>query len=338
MSATETTRRPRPGADRPVPDRRRRDRQPRAARAAGRDRQLVRAPAGAPPRRRARGLGDGLQPRDPPPQRAHAARAARRSTRTSTRSRCSCSAPIPEVMREAAAVVADAGADLIDLNMGCPVRKVRKTGAGAELLADPDLAVAVAARRGRGRPRQAGDREAALRAASGRRLRRRPRRAARRGGRRRRDRLPPALGATSATRATPDYDARPRAGRADRRAGDRLRRPRHAPRAPAAPTSSPGADAVMIARGSLRLPVDLRGADRRARASRRRAEEIADELLWVVDRAEEHLGERARVPLPAQVLPLVRWSGSGSTAARRTPSSASTDLDEAREMIAGAVA
>ena len=28
--------------------------------------------------------------------------------------------------------------------MGCPVPKVRKTGAGAALLADPDLAVAVA--------------------------------------------------------------------------------------------------------------------------------------------------------------------------------------------------
>src|SRR5215207_147150 len=49
----------------------------------------------------------------------------------------------PEVMRGAATVVAEAGADLIDLNMGCPVKKVRKTGAGAELLADPDLAVAV---------------------------------------------------------------------------------------------------------------------------------------------------------------------------------------------------
>ena len=48
-------------------------------------------------------------------------------------------------MRGAAAVVAEAGADLIDLNMGCPVKKVRKTGAGAELISDPDLAVAVAA-------------------------------------------------------------------------------------------------------------------------------------------------------------------------------------------------
>jgi nifR3 family TIM-barrel protein len=50
----------------------------------------------------------------------------------------------PAVMREAAAMVADAGADLIDLNMGCPVRKVCKTGAGAALLDDPAKAVAVA--------------------------------------------------------------------------------------------------------------------------------------------------------------------------------------------------
>ena len=49
------------------------------------------------------------------------------------------------IMREAAAMVADAGADLIDLNMGCPVRKVCKTGAGAALIDDPDTAVAIAA-------------------------------------------------------------------------------------------------------------------------------------------------------------------------------------------------
>src|SRR3954468_7867917 len=51
----------------------------------------------------------------------------------------------PAAMAEAARMVEAAGADLVDINFGCPVRKVTKTGAGASLLDDPEHAARIVA-------------------------------------------------------------------------------------------------------------------------------------------------------------------------------------------------
>ncbi len=67
----------------------------------------------------------------------------------------------PAVMRSAAAEAVAAGADALDLNMGCPVPKVCKTGAGAALLADPANAVAVARAAVEGAAEAGGDTDAA---------------------------------------------------------------------------------------------------------------------------------------------------------------------------------
>ncbi|MBE0557744.1 MAG: tRNA-dihydrouridine synthase family protein, partial [Proteobacteria bacterium] len=49
----------------------------------------------------------------------------------------------PATVSEAARIAAEKGADLLDINMGCPVKKVIKTGSGAALMRDPKRVAAI---------------------------------------------------------------------------------------------------------------------------------------------------------------------------------------------------
>ena len=49
----------------------------------------------------------------------------------------------PNVMAEAAQIVEGMGADVVDINMGCPVPKIAKHNAGCSLMREPDHAASV---------------------------------------------------------------------------------------------------------------------------------------------------------------------------------------------------
>ena len=49
----------------------------------------------------------------------------------------------PKAMAEAAQRAEQAGAFLIDINMGCPVKKIAKKGGGSGLIRDPNLAIRI---------------------------------------------------------------------------------------------------------------------------------------------------------------------------------------------------
>jgi tRNA-dihydrouridine synthase B len=185
----------------------------------------------------------------------------------------------PEIMRSAAAHVAAIGADLIDINMGCPVPKVMKTGAGAALLQDSGQAVAIAhaAREGSNLPVTVKLRAEGVDVAK---------------------RLVEDAGVAGITfhprtvkvrhKGTPDYDLAAQlvqdlpvpvivTGGMD--GADHVRWV----------FEYTGCEAVMLARGSLGNPwlfEQVLGATDREPTR----DEIVEEWTWVLDRAEEHLG------------------------------------------------
>jgi tRNA-dihydrouridine synthase B len=192
----------------------------------------------------------------------------------------------PEVMRSAAATVAEHGADLIDLNMGCPVPKVCKTGAGAALIKDPDTAVAVAraAREGSGLP-------VTVKLRSG-------QRPGETDGYDLAHRLVHDAGVSAIAfhprsaamhhKGTPDYDLAARLV-ASLDAPVVLTGGLRTPEAIRAAHERTGAAAVMLARGSLGNPWLFEQVLGTRTQDPTRAE-VLDELDWVMDRAVEHLG------------------------------------------------
>jgi tRNA-dihydrouridine synthase B len=237
----------------------------------------------------------------------------------------------PDVIRVAAETAAQAGPELLDLNMGCPVPKVVKTGAGAALLRDPDRAVAVAraAIEGSGLPLTVKLRSGSV--------------PGDRSGLDLAQRLVAEAGVAAVTlhprpatvhhRGAPDYAL-------VRELAERLDVPvivsggaRTAAAARAAYEQS-GADAVMIARGSLGYPwifAELTGAGARAPG----AAEIESELRWLLERAEQHWGpERAARNLRKFYPWYVRrlgFEGPDADRFQRTES-----MDRVRELLAEA--
>jgi tRNA-dihydrouridine synthase B len=236
-----------------------------------------------------------------------------------------------EVMRSGAEIAAAAGADLIDINMGCPVPKVRKTGAGAQLLREPELALdlARAAREGSGLPVtvklrsgiESGDRsgfELAIRLAE--------------------EAGVAAIGfhprvATKGHKGKPNYAM-------TRELTERLDIPViisggiFGAKAARRAYEESGADAVMIARGSLGNPWVFEELTGRREGPPSRVE-VVEELLWVVDRAEEHFGPERAERYLRKFYPWY-FEGIGADRRVRDELQRTADLARARQLIEAA--
>lgn len=241
----------------------------------------------------------------------------------------------PEVMASAAERVAAAGADLIDINMGCPVPKVCKTGAGAALLDDPDRAIAVAraAARGSGLPVTVKLRTG-LRPGDGKGVA-----VARELAER---------GAVAGLSIHPRHASQRHAGQPDYELAARLVAELPVPvlisgglrtaELAREAFERTGADAILLARGSLGNPwvfEQLVGG----RDGEPTREEILAELNWVLDRAVEHIGaERANRYL-RKFYPwyIERLGGTrGEQAALQAALQQAATIEHARELFLGA--
>ncbi|MFP5364668.1 MAG: tRNA dihydrouridine synthase [Thermoleophilia bacterium] len=236
----------------------------------------------------------------------------------------------PDVMRSAAATVArDTAADVIDLNMGCPVPKVCRTGAGAALIDDPELAVEVAraAGEGSGLP-------VTVKIRSG-------RRAGARDGFDLAHRLVDEAGVAA-------IGFHPRSAQVHHKGTPDLDLARELVETLAAPVilsggmddpdtirhafEHTGCEAIMLARGALGNPwlfARLLGT----REAEPTTAEVLAELEWVMQRAIEHLGERRAGRYLRKFYPWYVERMGGSKALQAALQATDT-VDQARAVLA----
>jgi tRNA-dihydrouridine synthase B len=242
----------------------------------------------------------------------------------------------PDVMASAAERVAAAGADLIDINMGCPVPKVCKTGAGAALLDDPDRAVAVAlaAAKGSGLPVTVKLRTG-LRPGDGKGVRV-ARELAERGG-------------VAGLCVHPRHASQRHSGEPDYALAAELVRELPVPVLISGGLRSAelarqafdltGAEAILLARGSLGNPWLFEELTR-GRDVEPTREEILAEVDWVLDSAVDHMGaERANRYL-RKFFPwyIERLGGTrGEQAVLQAALQQASSVEHARELFAAAI-